>query len=306
MYDRGEKLIIRGAKLPSAGLSFTNRNHTNPYKADVYSADHNKVVGAQYRYAAYADVLNNATTIRTGGANESIEVIPLSNCRTETGGVKIFEWTEKDVDASSWTRSIYIKGEGWATFPTASELYFEAEYISDATTLETTTVTSTETLTDNSTWTAFSVSFNPATQGDVRYRCYLKTYESGAKVYIDHALYDGSGNEYTCDWKEGESYIRDYPSVCDYPAESDVRLGMSYDSGNKTGTLDLPLVNDVESGVTFDGGTKTGIFVVPSENEVLASTGYGANGTEFTGTAQRYLLPLEIVDISTDYEVIEL
>lgn len=42
----------------------------------------------------------------------------------------------------------------------------------------------------------------------------------------------------------------------------------------------------------------------PDENEVLVGVTYG-NGA-YTGTAQQYLLPIEVIDISDDYEVIEL
>lgn len=69
---------------------------------------------------------------------------------------------------------------------------------------------------------------------------------------------------------------------CDYPAESDVRLGVDYDSGGSTGTLDLPAEADVQEGVTFDGATQTGTFAAPSEDDVRDGTTYGA-AAEFTG-----------------------
>ena len=49
-------------------------------------------------------------------------------------------------------------------------------------------------------------------------------------------------------------------AVCDYPSEDDVRLGVTFDAF--TGNLELP-----------------------AEADVLAGVDYGANGTEFTGTA---------------------
>lgn len=97
-------------------------------------------------------------------------------------------------------------------------------------------------------------------------------------------------------------------AAADYPAESDVRLGVDYNSGGSTGTLDLPAVTDVQSGVTFDGATKTGTFaapavgdvqdgvtygaaaeytgtlVLPTEAQVESGIGFGAGGTEFTGS----------------------
>lgn len=49
-------------------------------------------------------------------------------------------------------------------------------------------------------------------------------------------------------------------AVCDYPSENDVRLGVTFDV--YTGNLELPVEADVLTGVQ-----------------------YGANSTEFTGTA---------------------
>ena len=49
----------------------------------------------------------------------------------------------------------------------------------------------------------------------------------------------------------------------DYPAESDVRDGVEFDSGTSTGNLELPAEADVRDGVD-----------------------YGANGAEFTGTLE--------------------
>jgi hypothetical protein len=101
----------------------------------------------------------------------------------------IFEWTELDVPASPQNKSIYVKGEGWSTFPTAAQLYFEAEYISNGATFDTTIVTSTEVLTDNTTWVQLTTgSFTPAVAGPVRYRAFLATYASSCKVYVDNEL----------------------------------------------------------------------------------------------------------------------
>ena len=101
----------------------------------------------------------------------------------------------------------------------------------------------------------------------------------------------------------------DQKKTCDLPAETDVRDGVTYDSGllegnlevpaiadvrtgttfgangsEYTGTLDLPSINDVENGVTFDGATKTGNFVAPAQSNVVTGIGYGSLGTEYTGT----------------------
>jgi hypothetical protein len=54
------------------------------------------------------------------------------------------------------------------------------------------------------------------------------------------------------------------------------------------GSCDYPAVGDVESGVAYSFGTLTGTLVVPAVGNVLLGTGYGAGGTEFTGTLASY------------------
>jgi hypothetical protein len=105
-------------------------------------------------------------------------------------GILIFEWTELSVAASSQNRSIYIRGFGWSSWPTAAQLYFEADYVNSATTFDLTTVTSTAVLTDNTTWVQFTLpAFTPAAAAHVRYRAWLKTYAASSGVYVDAALY---------------------------------------------------------------------------------------------------------------------
>ena len=193
-FNNSKTVILRGAKLPSAGLTFSDRNSSayHHIKGYLQSENHGQVNGAHYRYEAYGDVIRNTATVRTGGADNSIEVIPLSNCNAKRYVSVIDwgkEWVEFAVPASAQTRTVYIKGEAWTVWPTATELWFEAEYISNATTLETTIIKSTAVLTDNTTWVAFTVSFTPAAVGIVRYRIYLGKYQASAKVYVDNKLY---------------------------------------------------------------------------------------------------------------------
>jgi len=122
-----------------------------------------------------------------GGAASSLEVIPQSTISIY-GFVKIFEWIEFGVPTGSVAKTVYIKGEGWSTFPTAAQLYIEAEYLSHASLMTKATVASTDVLTDNTTWTAFAVAFNPLQVGYVRYRGYLKVYGSSCKVYVDNMI----------------------------------------------------------------------------------------------------------------------
>lgn len=68
------------------------------------------------------------------------------------------------------------------------------------------------------------------------------------------------------------SYVCPAPN---FPANADVRLGVSFDNGGRTGTLDLPAQADVKIGTAFDNATKTGTYTgaerftdVPTSNVV--------------------------------------
>jgi len=180
------KHTLRAAKLPLSGLVFSSRSDIGE-DGGIFSEDHSQVVDASYTYLPHGDIVKNTTTTRAGGADNSLEVIPLSTV-TDKDFIRAFEWVEFDVPASSQTRSIYIKGEGWTSWPTNTELYLEAEYYGAASGVTKTIIASTAVLTDNTTWTQFSVTFTPGQVGKVRYRAFLKKYESASKIYIDNQL----------------------------------------------------------------------------------------------------------------------
>ena len=196
----GLKVVCRGAKFLGGSTMFhTSRNTAGvgsqgqAVYCEDYGADGAPVLGASWAFHPTGDVIKNTTTVRSGGAASSLEVVPLSNCSLYAP-ILVCEWTELAVPASAQNKSVYVKGEGW-TFgpgnaPLASELYFEAEYISNGTTFARTTVASTQVLTDNTTWVQLATgSFTPAAAGHVRYRVWLKKYAASCKVYVDNALY---------------------------------------------------------------------------------------------------------------------
>jgi hypothetical protein len=132
--------------------------------------------------------------VRGGGSATSLEVWRLDNCGPYSRQEPIFEWVEWDVPASAQIRSVYIRGgngggEDWATFPTAAQFYLEAEYFN---TLGNTHafVVSDDVLTDNTTWTKFSVSFTPGKIAHVVYRLRLCTGAASVKLYVDALLLD--------------------------------------------------------------------------------------------------------------------
>jgi hypothetical protein len=66
------------------------------------------------------------------------------------------------------------------------------------------------------------------------------------------------------------------PHFPDYPAESDVRNGVDYNTEHETqtGTLDLPAESNVRDGVTYDNETKEGTLDVPTESDVRDGVAY--------------------------------
>lgn len=85
-----------------------------------------------------------------------------------------------------------------------------------------------------------------------------------------------------------------------YPAEAEVLEGTVYGNINQfTGILDpdagIPDVSKVRDGVVFgSSGQFTGISQMPVVSTVLSGIGYGASGTEYTGTLQVTGTPVPI------------
>ena len=173
-------------------MTFSNRNVAGVGSQGgqgVFCEDYGQVLGASYAFLPTGDVIKNTSTVRAGGAASSIEVVPLSNC-AKLAPIQILEWTELSVPASAQNKSVYIRADAaWTVYPDNTELYIEAEYVSNATTLATTVIKSTAVLSDGSTWVQFSLpSFTPAAAAHVRYRAYLKKYEASRKIYVDNML----------------------------------------------------------------------------------------------------------------------
>ena len=185
------KIICLGAKLQNP-VTFESRNgvgYNGQERIGIFSENHLRVLDASYLYRTHGDVIKNTTTVRSGGAVSSLEVVPLSNCAT-VAPLLFFEWTELSVPASAQNKSVYIRAnDAWSVYPTADELYIEAEYISNGTTFATTVVKSTAVLDHASNWIQFSIpEFTPAVAGHVRYLGYLKKYEASRKIYVDNML----------------------------------------------------------------------------------------------------------------------
>jgi hypothetical protein len=175
-------------------------SHGGQYKQRVSWENYLGTADAQRTFWVYGDTIKNTSVVRTGGAANSIEVVPQSKAgfnNTDTEyKIPIFEWTELDVPASAQTRTVYIKGTSWSSYPADTQLWFEVEYLDHAT-LFTRTVKHTydagiDTVLTDENWTAFTLTFTPGQVGPVRYRAFLADYEDGTeRIYVDNMLVVG-------------------------------------------------------------------------------------------------------------------
>jgi len=169
-------------KAKDCGLDISTINFSNPMSkyTKLGFEDYNGTTGNHKVLMPHGEIEKD-TTIKTGNADSSMRVTPNSYVNDVTY-IEVFEWKITDVTAAQHTVTVAVRGSGWASFPTADELYIEVEYYDQTTGTHTTTAKSTQVLTANDTWTDFSVTFTPAQAGDIYVRGYLKKYEDGDEV----------------------------------------------------------------------------------------------------------------------------
>jgi hypothetical protein len=209
-YDaQSDFLISNPANFPSSPVYGGNNTNYGYPLANVRYQDYPSF-GSYSKYANFGTVIKNTSTLRTGGAPSSIQVTPASQCST-VNYISVFDqvngWVEDNVPATAQTRSVWIEGTGWSSFPTAGQLYLSATYYSGSSGAATTTVMSTAVLTSNSAWVNFPVTFTPGQVGKVVYQVYLGTYTSGASIYIGNALYRTGYAPINAIWANGESHM---------------------------------------------------------------------------------------------------
>ena len=160
----------------------------------IFAEDDDQVYQAHTITTGKGTISRDATVYNPAGATTSAKMAPSSNCGVNnplvlspdymiSGPFKI--WMAA---AAAKTITIYIKGYGYAAWPTAAQLYAEASYYDAAAACTRTALASTQVLTDNTTWTAFTMTI-PATypkrDGWVYVNVYLKTYTVSCGVYVD-------------------------------------------------------------------------------------------------------------------------
>jgi hypothetical protein len=121
------------------------------------------------------------------------------------------------------------------------------------------------------------------TQTQVRALAPTTITDATQSVQVVPAL-TGDGTQNTGVEAKATVTIERAPASCDYPATTDVRDGVSYDFGGQTGVYEP---------------------ADPSKYEIGEQ--YGANGTEFTGTARftRISAPLGILPSEDDIQILE-
>ena len=159
------------------------------FGAFLRSEDRNQTKGAHQTLYHNGTIEKDTSVVRSGGASSSAKMSPNSYCGLYYPLTIADDFCSGDsklwLPAEQKTVTIYLRTFGYTSLPTADELYIEASYLDEATGGHRATVQSTQTVSANDTWTAFSVTFTPAQEGWVYVTVYLKKYESNSGVYVD-------------------------------------------------------------------------------------------------------------------------
>jgi len=177
-------------RLRNCILSSTTEQKRTGYGGGViHSEDHDQIFGAHKSWYYTGSVTKDTTVVRSGGGSSSAKLEPSSNASSKEPLTIADDWLHGDFkiwcSAAQTTVTIYIRGFGWSSFPTSSELYVEASYLSNAATADRSTTKSTAVLTDNTTWVGFSVTFTPAREGWAYLTVNLTKYTASCGVYVD-------------------------------------------------------------------------------------------------------------------------
>ena len=125
---------------------------------------------------------------RSGGSPSYAKMVPTTYCGPNSPlilGDLTTGWAPQWLQAGNYTITVYARtGSAWDTPLTAAECYLEAAYLDHATNATRTFIQSTETIANDTSWTAFTVSVSPAQEGLVLLWFKLAEYED-ATEYID-------------------------------------------------------------------------------------------------------------------------
>lgn len=177
---------LRNCNLGVAGVSLSAVNTI------VYEEDADAVYGA-FKETYYQGINTKDTTIKTGGATFSMKMQPNAFCGANNpltlNNDSLINYPFNILCTTGVERTITIKIRSvgaWATYPTASELYIEFKYLSDAVTAERTAIASVQVLSHASDWVEFTVTFTPLQTGIAYGAVYLGKYEdAGDGCYVN-------------------------------------------------------------------------------------------------------------------------
>jgi len=183
-YCPGASVYARNCKFVGSISFSVDARHSS-----LRSEDHNQTKGAHQTLYRNGTIEKDTTVVRSGGASSSAKMTPNSYCGLYYPLTIADDFCSGDfklwLPAQQKTVTIYLRTFGYTTLPTSDELYIETSYLDEATGGHRATVKSTETVSANDTWTAFSVTFTPAQEGWVYVTVYLKKYEPNSGVYVD-------------------------------------------------------------------------------------------------------------------------
>jgi len=171
------------------GSSTEISNLNDPAKGPVFVEDYDSTKLANRAVFWNGTIYRDTSVVRSGGADSSARIEPNSNCSKNFPIGLGWEWGggfARWLEAGSHSCTVYIRGENWNTFPTADELWIEVHYY-DGTSAKRAVVKSTDTLSANDTWTAFTVNFTLNSDSPCYCYVYLGKFETDSthRIYVD-------------------------------------------------------------------------------------------------------------------------
>lgn len=179
-----------GGRIHAINSKFNNPSgHVYATNYFVKSENHNQTYNTSRIWYPQGEVEQEPTVVRSGGASSSAKLTPNSNCGVNfpmsiieshtTGDFKV--WTT----AIETNITVYMRGYGWTTFPTATSLYTETSYLNTGTSAGRATISSNEVLADNTNWVGFDTIFTPSQDGWAYVTVYLGAYQANSGIYCD-------------------------------------------------------------------------------------------------------------------------
>lgn len=175
----------------------------------IFSEDKDGTFEAHKTYKTEGIISRQTASPRSGGADSYAKMVSDSDCgpnselllgTAERGFAQI--WLTAGVEK---TITVYARtGSAWDSALTASEAFLRASYLDSDSDCGRTIVESTETITNDAAWTAFTVTFTPQREGYAYLWFVLAEYEDAGE-YIDVDLrIDGSD----CEWVLGQPLLK--------------------------------------------------------------------------------------------------